>query len=247
MKRNLVICDLVIWRFRHKDMNWYFVGVDLGQSRDFTAIAVVERSVRTGVWDPVMAGWPKVVALELRYLERMALGTPYPEVVERVAQVTRSGALRGCCHLAVDGTGVGRPVVDLLKRARPDCVLLPAIITGGDRETNDGGYYRIPKRDLIVQLQVLVQCGALRIAAGLEHATTLVAEMQAMRVKVTPAGHEQYGAWREGTHDDLVFAVALACWAAKKVQPNPPAGDGVWRRQEQVREAERASRKVLGN
>jgi hypothetical protein len=64
---------------------------------------------------------------------------------------------------------------------------------------------------LIVQFQVLLQCGALRIAAGLEHAATLVAEMQAMRVKVTPAG------------------------------------DDVWRRQEQVREAERASRKVLGN
>jgi len=38
-------------------MNWYFVGVDLGQSRDFTAIAVVERSVRAGGWDPVMCGW----------------------------------------------------------------------------------------------------------------------------------------------------------------------------------------------
>jgi hypothetical protein len=25
-------------------------------------------------------------------------------------------------------------------------------------------------------------------------------------------GHDQHGAWREGTHDDLVLAVALACW-----------------------------------
>ena len=120
-------------------MNWYFVGVDLGQSRDFTAIAVVERAEKTGAWDPVGYAWRKVVALELRYLERMALGTPYPEVVERVAQVTRSGELDGRCHLAVDGTGVGRPVVDLLRRARPNCVLLPAMITSGDRETQGRG------------------------------------------------------------------------------------------------------------
>jgi hypothetical protein len=227
-------------------MNRYFVGVDLGQSRDFTAIAVVERTEKTGAWDPVGCTWRRVVALELRYLERMALGTPYPEVVERVAQVTRSGELEGRCHLAVDGTGVGRPVVDMLRRARPNCVLLPAIITSGDRETRGGGYYRIPKRDLIVQLQVLLQCEALRIAAGLEHAPALVAELREMQVKVTPAGHEQYGAWREGKHDDLVFAVALACWAAKKAHPKPPMGDDGWWRNEHFRAAERALQRFTG-
>ena len=71
-------------------MDWYFVGVDFGQSRDFTAIAVVERAETTGEWDAVMFAWKKVVSLQLRYLERIALGTPYPEVVERVVQVTRS-------------------------------------------------------------------------------------------------------------------------------------------------------------
>ena len=39
-------------------------------------------------------------------LERASLGTPYPEVVDRVVQVTRSRNLAGRCHLAVDGTGV---------------------------------------------------------------------------------------------------------------------------------------------
>jgi hypothetical protein len=125
-------------------------------------------------------------------------------------------------------------------------VLLPAIITSGATETRSEGYYRIPKRDLVIQLQVLLQCGALRIAAGLKHAATLAAELQEMRVKVTSAGHEQYGAWREGTHDDMVFAVALACWAAKKVYPNPPTGDHRWWRNENSRESERAFRKALG-
>jgi len=30
------------------------------------------------------------------------------------------------------------------------------------------------------------------------------------------AGHDSYGAWREGAHDDLLLSVALACWAAEK-------------------------------
>jgi hypothetical protein len=32
-------------------MDWYFVGVDFGQSRHFMAIAVLERAETTGAWD----------------------------------------------------------------------------------------------------------------------------------------------------------------------------------------------------
>jgi hypothetical protein len=56
------------------------------------------------------------------------------------------------------------------------------------------------------------------------------AGLEAIRVKVGCDGREQYGAWREGTHDDLVFAVALAYWAARKMYPNEPAGEEAhWR------------------
>jgi len=36
-----------------------------------------------------------------------------------------------------------------------------------------------------------------------------------MQVRVSATGHEQYGSWRDGEHDDLVLAVAMACWRAK--------------------------------
>ena len=56
-------------------------------------------------------------------------------------------------------------------------------------------------------------------------------EMADMRVKVTCSGYEQFEAWREGTHDDLVLAVALACWRAYKAKPNEPAGEAAYCRQ----------------
>jgi hypothetical protein len=198
------------------NMSWFFVGLDLGQSRDFTAVAVAERVEEKGAWDPALFDWRKTPALHLRYLERMPLGTPYQEVVERVVSLTRSPDLKGRCHLAVDGTGVGRPVVDLLRQARPLCRLMPVIVTAGDQETASNGYYRVPKRDLIIGMEVALQRGGLKIAAGLAYGETLVREMESMEVRVTAAGHEQFGAWREGTHDDLVFGVALACWCARK-------------------------------
>jgi hypothetical protein len=206
----------------------FFVGVDFGQTKDFTTIAVVERAETTGAWDAAQFAWRKNVSLQLRYLERVPLGTPYTEVVKRVAQVTTSPTLTGSCRLAVDGTGVGRGVVDLMRDARPGCVLMAVNITSGQQETYTGGYYGVPKRDLIVGLQLLLQRGFLKIAAGLEHGPELVKEMTAVEVKILPSGYEQYGAWREGTHDDLVFAVALACWNHRNMYPKDPAGGEQW-------------------
>jgi hypothetical protein len=90
------------------------------------------------------------------------------------------------------------------------------------------GAHRVPKRDLIVGLQVLLQQGGLRIAADLKDAPTLLAELMAMQVKISAAGNEQLGAWREGTHDDLVFAVALAIWAIGKAYPKRPGRNDEW-------------------
>ena len=213
--------------------SWFFVGLDLGQVHDPTAIAVFERAELTGEWDAAVFAFRKEVRLRLRYLERVALGTPYPAVVERVREVTRSSELAGRCHVIADGTGVGRPVIDLLRSANLGCGLLPVIITNGDTETAAEGYHRVPKRDLIIGLQVLLQCDSLQIARRLAHGPTLAKEMADMRVKTTPSGREQYGAWREGQHDDLVLAASLACWGARKVYPKPPRGENAyWRRTE---------------
>jgi len=77
----------------------------------------------------------------------------------------------------------------------------------------------VPKRDLIVGLQVILQRGGLQIAGRIEGAATLVEEMSRMQVRITPKAYEPYGAWREGEHDDPVLAVALACWGVRKLWP----------------------------
>jgi hypothetical protein len=206
----------------------FFVGVDLGQVRDFTAIAVLEVAFKVGQWDPVSLAYPKIPVLGLRYLERIPLGTPYPEVVEKVREVTRSAELRGHCQLVVDATGVGVPVADILRKADLECLMYPVMITGGDVETSGNGFYRVPKTDLIVGLQVLFQQKGLKIAGKLPLGRALIEEMAAMRVKVTLSGHEQYETWREGEHDDLVFALALAYWGAKKTRPRELSGAKEW-------------------
>ncbi len=194
-------------------MNEYFVGLDLGKRHDFSALAVVESAQVQGAWDP--ANWCNKVRTErsLRHLERIPLGTPYTDVVWQVDKLMRSPALDGNCTLVVDATGVGAPVVDALKALRMSCRMLPVLLTGGDFESCKDGYHMVPKRDVMTGLGLLVERGDLLISAGLQAGPDFLRELEDMEVKISAAGRESYGAMRAGTHDDLVLAVALACWA----------------------------------
>jgi hypothetical protein len=146
-----------------------------------------------------------------RHIERLRK-VPYPEIVRIVKECVRSPQLRGHCALIVDQTGVGRPVVDMLRLAR--LAPIPVSITGGDAVSGNAREgFRVPKRDLAGVLQVLVQASRLHFAQALPDLAVLQKELLNFKVKIDPqTAHDSYSAWREGDHDDLVLAVALACW-----------------------------------
>ena len=76
----------------------------------------------------------------------------------------------------------------------------------------------MPKRDLVSTISVLLQTERLKVAESLQDAALLVQELLNFRVKIDPlTAHDSYGAWREGQHDDLVLAVALASWYGERV------------------------------
>jgi hypothetical protein len=213
------------------------VGVDLGQQRDPTAITVIERGyVPAGklynaqYWykgrEIYSAREPVKLEYHVRHLERPALGTSYVDVVERIIGLLKSLGDEELV-LAVDMTGVGRPVADMLKLRLNEwletdrSIRLHAAwitITGGDSVTKaEGGGIRVPKRDLASAPLVLMQNKQLKIAEGLQLADTLKRELLNFKVKINIAtGHDSYEAWREGDHDDLVLAVAIACWCGER-------------------------------
>lgn len=184
----------------------YYVGLDLGQSKDYTAVIVVEAH-----------GSGSDAVMNVRHIERYKLGTSYPAIVEDVARKLNSDPLKASA-LIIDATGVGRPVVDMF-RQQPTLKgrhIFSVTITGGDAESNDYYDCRVPKRALVSRVQVALQTRKLKIAPELAEAPTLISELMNFQVKITEAANDTYGAWREGQHDDLVLATALACWRASK-------------------------------
>jgi hypothetical protein len=184
----------------------YTLGLDLGQTKDYTALVILERH-----------GEAEEAVFHARHLERFPLGTPYPAIVSSVAAMLKQPPLlKEPPRLAVDETGVGAPVVDLFRQARLNAALHPIHITGGATVNHDRGVEFVPKRDLVSVVQVALQTDRLKIAESLPEAQTLARELQDFQVKITEAANDTYGAWREGAHDDLVLAVAMALYVGKK-------------------------------
>jgi hypothetical protein len=194
---------------------FYFVGLELGQTEDFTALCVDEVIVHGGTPHH-----------SIRHLERFKLGTLYPAIVRRVAELFTREALKGG-FLIVDGTGVGRAVVDLLRGAPIDCKLFPCTITAGQGESVDEqGYIHIAKKELVGTAQMLLQTGRLAWSAKMPLADVLAKELSTFRVKITAAANETFEAWREHDHDDLVLAILLAAWVAEQFVPELAEEEG---------------------
>jgi hypothetical protein len=143
------------------------------------------------------------------HLERVPLGTSYVGIVHRVALLLHR--LPAGTEVAIDFTGLGRPVFDMFAAAGLSPV--GVLITGGASETYDGGIIGVPKLSLISRVQALLHEGRLKIHRDLAEAAELVREFQDFRVEFAAGGAITFNA-RSGRHDDLVLALAIAAWRA---------------------------------
>jgi hypothetical protein len=68
------------------------MGLDLGQSNDYTAITIMDR-FKVAIGEPVdRDGYTyqeREARLHLRHIERFPLGTSYPDIVRRVEALSR--------------------------------------------------------------------------------------------------------------------------------------------------------------
>jgi hypothetical protein len=198
-----------------KTQRRFYVGVDLGQAQNHSAIAVVERAeVLNPQRDPLTWSFRFDTRFHVRHAERIRQGAPYPEVVEHVKALSRRYPLEATnVTVIVDATGVGAPAVDLLRRGGLGCRVIPVVITAGGSESSDRARYRMSRADLMAGLQAALQKRRVAFAQGARTLPALVEELRSMQVGMSESGYERITG---GRHDDLVLALSLAWWRASR-------------------------------
>ncbi len=183
----------------------HIVGLDLGQTTDFTALAVLEQA-RVGT-DPAV--------YDVRELRRWHLGTAYTRIVEDVLELLARPELIAPT-LVLDASGVGRAVSDML-RHRVQCHFVPMTITSGMTANRaENGDWRVPKVDIVGVLQALLGQRRLNIVRTLREANLLAKELRNFQTKILPSAYETFAA-REGEHDDMCLAVGCAAWVGENL------------------------------
>jgi hypothetical protein len=223
----------------------HIVSVDLGQSLDYTAIAVLQHC--TGIND---AGSPyeqhtgqttgtklqtKAERFRVVHLERLPLGTHYARQVDHVSQMMARKPLCGDenqkpAQLVIDAGGVGRGIFDFFTKAGFTKAIAITITGGGESSCHGPFRYNVSKHELVTGLDALLHHpdNPLKFSIHLTESHALAEELRDFERHVGAAGRNTYEA-RSGKNDDLVMSVAMACWWATRPKPQP-AGWGTYSR-----------------
>jgi hypothetical protein len=192
----------------------YYVGLDLGQAVDPSAIAVIERvpAAQGGCYD-------------VRDLFRFPRGTPYPEIIDHVQALINTPPLWAHTPVIVDATGLGMPVIDMLRSAG---VPAEAVLLHGGESVTVGtggtGMHRFPKTWLATLTRGLLESRRLRIAKQLGEARRLVSELCTFTTVIKRTGALTVEAGRDEGHADLAIAMMLACAYAEQMLGTPVFG-----------------------
>ncbi len=162
----------------------FFCGVDLGQKRDHSVIAIVKKQDES---------------VYLCFLKRFKLGTEYASVMGALKRLNER--LDTLHRILIDQTGVGEVFVEEaiksgLKNASGIMLSLPS------------------KEDVLGYLKQRMELALVHIYFDQD----LINEINTERYELTKTGQVQFS-HPEGTHDDRLWAFALAVYCSRPEVP----------------------------
>ncbi|MEM2177040.1 MAG: terminase family protein [Archaeoglobaceae archaeon] len=177
----------------------FYIGCDLGKKLDYSVVAVVERACDKDGKE----------RLKLIHMHRFPLETPYASVIGYIKTLT--DRYKTVHKILIDQTGVGEYVVEDMKNA-------------GIPNTEGIILTMQRKQEILGHMRQQMQNDVLRIPYDAD----LIAEINIEKFELTKEGQIKFS-HPEGTHDDRLWALALAVYAASQSPGKIKAVSGkVW-------------------
>ena len=192
----------------------YVCGLDLGQTRDPSALAICE----------VRENKRFERFFYVRGLKRFPLHQTYTKLAERVAKV--DAQLRGNytnVTWAADLGGPGPGVLEILERKAPRMDLYKVLLTGGNAATWDGHEIRLSKTALISALVSNFDADHIFLSSKSRELENIKTELSNFEVHLSQnEGRETYGGNVSEGHFDLLISLALAVYIGSELGARGP-------------------------
>jgi len=146
--------------------------------------------------------------IESNYIIRQAKrwrGQNYTQICNEITQFIKGDTI-------IDATGVGYAVAEMLPAP-----LIKVWLTGGEKTSFDGQMWKVPQVQLISDLVLKIEQEQIKIPSNLSLKDNILHELNVLKQG------KKFEA-KQGEHDDLVFALALALWGFNQ-NTNTYSGD----------------------
>lgn len=193
-----------------------FVGVDLAQLQDYSALAVVHVDIEEKETGPATGSRrfdtiARIPIMSIVHLDRWQQ-LPYRDSLEKIRRVLAHPSLvLDDIELIMDESGVGKPVVELAW----DIGLRPTgiTITGGEvSRVAEDGRLLVPRKELLSAVVLAYEQDQVKIPKELPLRAELEKELLNLQVRVRRSNRESIDSVSE--HDDIAMALSLAVWSA---------------------------------
>jgi hypothetical protein len=213
----------------------HLIGVDLGRVVDAAAVVIFEDElVQKPVTKAPLDVPPRYLDVPSLLVRRYNLvdmiqwrGVTYPEIARKIGLIMKMPEVSHDIILAVDATAVGQAVMDML-RADPQLDPIGVTFTSGKSVTQSTFGYNVPKRDLVVNLQVMFQMERIRIAEEHPLALEFKEQLRHYTSNIDKVTLNESFDGEGGVHDDLPMAAAVIMWYCEHVLASElelPSGD----------------------
>lgn len=183
---NCIDHTLEFYRFEDYPRGEFYIGVDFGKHKDHSVVVVVQR---------------EGAVLKLVHLHEFPLGTSYASVIGYVkALCDRYGSVEAVC---VDQTGVGEYIVEEMKRGGISGV--QGILLTLTRKEEILTFLK----QRMINRQIAIPYEQTRLNER------FVAQLNVEKFEITKEGRIKFS-HPSGTHDDMLWAFALAVYATKR-------------------------------